>query len=292
MRRSGEELTHANCANAQFMSRQQNEWPARLWRTLLYLERLVLVLVRRHVEPDDPAVFIEAAFVAASLVHVLSVSSAVTTLLTVVARTLGLPETKRESAVTNWVRCCISPPRITWKNGTTNRGRKTSNENMARTYLILPLPTAFALGRHCLTRECLVRGTNLGCARVCARMIALPLFVIPFSFFSIGFPLCIGCRMADKTEKAPSTNEREFILSALKAGVRVDGRGSADSRLLNIIFGSRFGDVEVQLGKTKCLASVSAEITAPFHDRANEGIVVRVLFMRVVCLFVFCNPWF
>lgn len=52
-------------------------------------------------------------------------------------------------------------------------------------------------------------------------------------------------------ETEPSTNEREFVLAALKEGARIDGRKFYDFRTLRLSFGSDYGAVEVQLGNTR-----------------------------------------
>jgi exosome complex component RRP45 len=48
-----------------------------------------------------------------------------------------------------------------------------------------------------------------------------------------------------------SSNEREFILGALRQGLRLDGRGSDVYRDLEISFGEEYGVVDVKLGKTR-----------------------------------------
>ncbi len=52
--------------------------------------------------------------------------------------------------------------------------------------------------------------------------------------------------------------------------IRIDGRSPLDIRALNITFGQKTGTVEVQIGRTRVLASVTADIVPPFHDRPNE----------------------
>lgn len=68
-----------------------------------------------------------------------------------------------------------------------------------------------------------------------------------------------------------STNEREFIRDGLKHDIRVDGRQPLDMRSVKINFGQNVGSVEVQLGTTRALANISAEIVPPFPDRPSEG---------------------
>lgn len=69
-----------------------------------------------------------------------------------------------------------------------------------------------------------------------------------------------------------STNEREFILRALRENeLRVDGRGPLDVRRVSYRFGPKDGQCEVTLGQTRVLAVVSASLEAPKGGRANEG---------------------
>ena len=71
-----------------------------------------------------------------------------------------------------------------------------------------------------------------------------------------------------------STNEREFILRALRENeLRVDGRGPLDVRRTAYQFGPRDGQCEVTLGQTRVLAVVSATLEQPSGGRSNEGSV-------------------
>ncbi|CAG8493562.1 795_t:CDS:2 [Dentiscutata erythropus] len=70
-----------------------------------------------------------------------------------------------------------------------------------------------------------------------------------------------------------STNERELIISGLKEGIRLDGRGIDDFRSLKITLGPEYGRSEVKLGATKVLAKVSCEVARPYPERPNEGIL-------------------
>jgi exosome complex component RRP45 len=66
----------------------------------------------------------------------------------------------------------------------------------------------------------------------------------------------------------PSTNEREFLLAALKDGARIDGRKFYDFRTLRLTFGAEYGAVEVQLGNTRsALLSLLPKAVLPFHQR-------------------------
>lgn len=51
-------------------------------------------------------------------------------------------------------------------------------------------------------------------------------------------------------EAALSIAERDFIVNALREGVRLDGRGVDQLRPLKISFGDEYGHVKLQLGKT------------------------------------------
>lgn len=68
-----------------------------------------------------------------------------------------------------------------------------------------------------------------------------------------------------------SNNERAFVLAALQEDQRVDGRRPFDLRRLRINFLGGGGPVEVQLGQTRVLAVVGAELAPPWPDRPNEG---------------------
>ncbi|KAI7898841.1 ribosomal protein S5 domain 2-type protein [Cokeromyces recurvatus] len=69
----------------------------------------------------------------------------------------------------------------------------------------------------------------------------------------------------------PSLNEVNFLLEALREGRRVDGREVYDMRSLEITLGTDYGHVEVQLGRTRVAANVSAEVVRPYPDKPTEG---------------------
>jgi exosome complex component RRP45 len=48
-----------------------------------------------------------------------------------------------------------------------------------------------------------------------------------------------------------SSNQRSFILEAIRKNVRLDGRGFDQFRPLDLSFGSEHGHVRVKLGKTR-----------------------------------------
>jgi exosome complex component RRP45 len=50
---------------------------------------------------------------------------------------------------------------------------------------------------------------------------------------------------------SPSIPEKEFFLSALAQGLRLDGRALLVSRPIDLVFGAELGYVEASLGKTR-----------------------------------------
>ncbi|MCI28632.1 protein RRP45A-like, partial [Trifolium medium] len=60
-------------------------------------------------------------------------------------------------------------------------------------------------------------------------------------------------------------NEKKFIEHALLAELRVDGRGPLEYRKLNIKFGRNDGSAEVQLGETRVMSYVSAQLVQPYR---------------------------
>lgn len=77
-------------------------------------------------------------------------------------------------------------------------------------------------------------------------------------------------RMAKGVEV--SSNERTFVLEALKEGLRTDGRKLDEPRAVKITLGDEYGFVDVQLGKTRVVCRISAEIVTPYEDRPFEGL--------------------
>ncbi|XP_006647360.1 exosome complex component RRP45A-like isoform X2 [Oryza brachyantha] len=69
----------------------------------------------------------------------------------------------------------------------------------------------------------------------------------------------------------PTVNERDFIERALQSDLRVDGRRPFDFRRLKILFGREDGSAEVQLGETRVMGYVTAQLVQPYKDRPNEG---------------------
>ncbi|KAL7271481.1 3'-5'-exoribonuclease [Rhizina undulata] len=73
-------------------------------------------------------------------------------------------------------------------------------------------------------------------------------------------------------ELDPSTNEKTFVLEALKQNIRIDGRDFDAFRDLELSFGEEYGLVDVKLGKTRVLCRVSADVIRPFSDRPFDGV--------------------
>ncbi|GIZ44987.1 hypothetical protein CKM354_000817100 [Cercospora kikuchii] len=74
------------------------------------------------------------------------------------------------------------------------------------------------------------------------------------------------------SEALPSTNEREFLLSALQQNVRIDGRAFDEFRPIDLAFGDDYGQADVRMGKTRVLVNISAEVITPYPDRKFDGV--------------------
>ncbi|KAH9475237.1 Exosome complex component rrp45 [Psilocybe cubensis] len=72
---------------------------------------------------------------------------------------------------------------------------------------------------------------------------------------------------------SPSIPEKEFLFSALKESLRIDGRLPLEMRTPNLTFGSELGWVECALGKTRVLAQIDAKMVKPLPERPFEGIL-------------------
>ncbi|CAL8462171.1 g1702 [Coccomyxa elongata] len=70
-----------------------------------------------------------------------------------------------------------------------------------------------------------------------------------------------------------STNERDFILKALKEEVRVDGRTPYEHRKITYQFSLDDRCATLDLGQTKVMTVITPTLTAPYEDRPNEGAV-------------------
>ena len=51
---------------------------------------------------------------------------------------------------------------------------------------------------------------------------------------------------------SPSIPEKEFVVEALKQGLRLDGRAALEMRQPTLTFGPDLGWVDCSLGKTRC----------------------------------------
>jgi exosome complex component RRP45 len=92
-----------------------------------------------------------------------------------------------------------------------------------------------------------------------------------------------------------SNNEREFILQALREGIRVDGRKFDAYRDLELEFGDQYGAVDLRLGKTRYVLRIcgnvtrsdrdriavrlSCDVVAPYPERKFEGV------FNIICEF-------
>ncbi|KAI9179819.1 3'-5'-exoribonuclease [Blastocladiella emersonii ATCC 22665] len=72
-----------------------------------------------------------------------------------------------------------------------------------------------------------------------------------------------------------SANERALLVAALRTGLRPDTRALDELRPVRIAFGHDLGYVTVTLGKTRVIATVSAEITPPAPDtQGDKGVLL------------------
>ncbi len=71
--------------------------------------------------------------------------------------------------------------------------------------------------------------------------------------------------------------EREQIISLLREGKRLDGRGFDDVRPVSVTqdrITKAEGSAEARLGKTRVLAGVKIQVGKPFPDTPDEGVVI------------------
>ena len=72
-----------------------------------------------------------------------------------------------------------------------------------------------------------------------------------------------------------STIEKNYILSNLKKGERLDGRDLWQQRDISVksnVIASAEGSSEVSLGKTRVITGLKYDVGAPFPDLPNEGV--------------------
>ncbi|KAG9006734.1 hypothetical protein FRB94_013858 [Tulasnella sp. JGI-2019a] len=74
-------------------------------------------------------------------------------------------------------------------------------------------------------------------------------------------------------ELEPSISQKEFVVGALKEGLRTDGRSLLQGRDVQLTFGEELGSVECRFGKTRVIADILATIVRPRTDRPFEGIM-------------------
>ncbi|KAJ7739295.1 ribosomal protein S5 domain 2-type protein [Mycena olivaceomarginata] len=72
---------------------------------------------------------------------------------------------------------------------------------------------------------------------------------------------------------SPSIPEKEFLFTALKQSLRLDGRLPLELRTPILSFGPELGWVECALGKTRVIAHVDAKMVKPPPERPFEGII-------------------
>lgn len=70
-----------------------------------------------------------------------------------------------------------------------------------------------------------------------------------------------------------SNNERQFILQAVREGIRLDGRAPTELRSISLEFGSEYGTVFLDLGETKVFTAIQAELVRPRPENPNEGLL-------------------
>ena len=61
------------------------------------------------------------------------------------------------------------------------------------------------------------------------------------------------CPPSKMRPQSPSTPEKEFVVEALKQGLRLDGRAALEMRQPTLTFGPDLGWVDCSLGKTRFL---------------------------------------
>eukprot|EP01024_Parvocaulis_polyphysoides_P052601 TRINITY_DN52019_c0_g1_i1.p2 TRINITY_DN52019_c0_g1~~TRINITY_DN52019_c0_g1_i1.p2 ORF type:complete len:156 (+),score=22.29 TRINITY_DN52019_c0_g1_i1:54-470(+) len=77
--------------------------------------------------------------------------------------------------------------------------------------------------------------------------------------------------MQKDTDYKITNSEKEFILQALKEGVRIDGRTPNDYRPIKFQIAVDDHSATVLLGSTRVCAVISASIDVPHITRQNEG---------------------
>ncbi|XWS52555.1 hypothetical protein CRYUN_Cryun11dG0080900 [Craigia yunnanensis] len=68
-------------------------------------------------------------------------------------------------------------------------------------------------------------------------------------------------------------NDKNFIKAALLSEIRIDGRKPYEYRKIAIKSGREDGSSEVQLGQTRVMGIVTAQLVQPYRDQPKEGIL-------------------
>ncbi|KAE8705727.1 Protein ECERIFERUM 7 [Hibiscus syriacus] len=68
-----------------------------------------------------------------------------------------------------------------------------------------------------------------------------------------------------------TVNDKNFIKTALLSEIRIDGRKPFEYRKISIKFDRGDGSSEVQIGQTRVMGIVTAQLIQPYKDRPKEG---------------------
>ncbi|TEB22926.1 ribosomal protein S5 domain 2-like protein [Coprinellus micaceus] len=72
---------------------------------------------------------------------------------------------------------------------------------------------------------------------------------------------------------SPSIPEKEFLNTALKQQLRIDGRSPLEMRTPKLVFGPELGWVDCSMGKTRVIAYVEGKMVKPTPERPYEGVI-------------------
>ena len=84
-------------------------------------------------------------------------------------------------------------------------------------------------------------------------------------------------------------NQKDFVVGALRGGIRVDGRALNQIRQAEVHFGIKTGQCEVALGKTRALAVVSCEVVEPRIQKPNDGFLTFHTELSPMAEFAYSN---
>ncbi|KAL0576664.1 3'-5'-exoribonuclease [Marasmius crinis-equi] len=93
------------------------------------------------------------------------------------------------------------------------------------------------------------------------------------AYRSAGKIKAVFTRLLKMRPPSPSIPEKEFLFSALKQSLRLDGRLPLEMRSPEITFSEELGTVECALGKTRVLANLDAKMVKPPPERPFEGFI-------------------